>query len=154
MNKKLNCAVRFLLGSESDTSINIGLLLFRVVLGIFMLTHGWQKLSNFETLKLTFADPLGVGSALSLSMIIFAELGCSVLIILGLFTRLATLPLIFGMAIAAFVIHAGDGFVQKELPLLYSGMYAVLFFIGAGKYSLDRLLYNWWNKKYPLNSDE
>ena len=148
MNKNLNCTVRFLFGNEKENLKNIGLLLFRLAIGGFMLTHGWAKLSNFETMKLTFADPLGVGSALSLSMIIFAEFGCSLLIILGLFTRLAVLPLMFGMIIAAFVIHGGDPFSVKELSVLYLAVYVVLFFTGPGKYSLDRLLFGWWNKRY------
>lgn len=149
MNKKLNCTVRFLLGNENEYFKNIGLLIFRLVLGAFMLSHGWQKLSNFETLKSVFPDPLGVGSPLSLSMIIFAEFGCSLLIILGLFARLATLPLMFGMLIAIFVIHGNDPFSVKELPLLYLSMYAALFFTGPGKYSSDKLAFIWWNGKFP-----
>ncbi|MDL2290280.1 DoxX family protein [Paludibacteraceae bacterium OttesenSCG-928-F17] len=149
MNKNLNCTARFLLGNENNTLKNVGLLIFRLLVGVFMLTHGWAKLSSFESMKLVFPDPLGVGSGLSLSLIIVAEFGCSILIILGLFTRLAVLPLMFGMIIAAFVIHGADPFAVKELSLLYLGLYAALLFTGAGRYSADRLIFVWWDKKFP-----
>lgn len=119
---------------------NIGILLFRIVVGVFMLLHGWQKLENFTMLSAVFPDPLGVGSTASLVLIILAEFGCSVLIILGLFTRLATIPLIFGMIVAAFVIHGNDAFAVKELSLLYLSLYIALAFIGSGKISFDYLV--------------
>ena len=87
-----------------------------------------------------FPDPLGVGSTLSLGLIIFAEFFCSALIILGLFTRLATIPLMIGMIVAAFIIHGNDPFAVKELSLFYLSLYVGLIFTGAGKYSLDYLL--------------
>lgn len=127
-------------GLDKNVFHNIGLLLFRMVLGIFMLTHGWQKIENFQLMSAGFPDPIGVGSSASLVLIIFAEVGCSLLIILGLFTRIATIPLIIGMIVAAFVIHAGDPFSKIELSSLYLSLYVVLAILGPGKYSLDNLL--------------
>ena len=119
---------------------NYGLVIFRLVLGVFMLTHGWQKISNFDMLSTVFPDPLGLSSSISLSLIIFAEFFCSILLILGLSTRLATIPLIIGMSVAAFVIHGNDPFSTKELSLLYLLFYIGLLLTGAGKYSVDYLL--------------
>ena len=127
-------------GIENNTWSNIGLLIFRLVIGGFMLTHGLQKLNNFDMMSAVFPDPLGVGSTLSLGLIIFAEFFCSALIILGLFTRLATIPLMIGMIVAAFIIHGNDPFAVKELSLFYLSLYVGLIFTGAGKYSLDYLL--------------
>ena len=104
---------------------NYGLVIFRLALGVFMLTHGWQKISNFDMLSTVFPDPLGLSSSISLSLIIFAEFFCSILLILGLSTRLATIPLIIGMSVAAFVIHGNDPFSTKELSLLYLLFYRV-----------------------------
>jgi putative oxidoreductase len=125
---------------DSDIFRNIGLLLFRLVLGFFMLTHGWSKLVNFDLYSAGFSDPIGVGSSTSLILIIFAEFGCSILIILGLLTRLATIPLIIGMSVAAFIIHAGHPFSKIELSSLYLSLYVVLAFLGPGKISLDYAL--------------
>ncbi|MCE5332563.1 MAG: DoxX family protein [Bacteroidales bacterium] len=126
--------------NESKTVGNIGILIFRVVLGVLMLTHGWQKLSNFEMMSSVFPDPIGLGTTVSLSLIIFAEFFCSILIIFGLFTRLATIPLMIGMIVAAFVVHANDPFAVKELSFLYLSLYVALAFIGGGKFSIDYLL--------------
>ena len=80
---------------------DFGLLLFRLILGVFMLTHGWAKLSNFSEMSQGFPGMLGMSSSLSLSLIIFAEFFCSIALILGLLTRLAVIPLIIGLGIAA-----------------------------------------------------
>ena len=120
---------------------NYGLLFLRVTLGFFMLTHGWTKLSHFNEMSAAFPDPIGFGSTVALSLIVFAEFFCSIALIIGLFTRPATIPLIIGMSVAAFVAHAGLPFSGRELPLLYLSMYVVLLLTGPGKISLDSLIY-------------
>lgn len=139
MNKNMEKIVRILFGERKEIWLNTALIIFRVVIGVFMLTHGMQKLSNFDSLQSSFPDPIGLGSSFSLVLIILAEVGCSLLIILGAFTRLATIPLIFGMIVAAFIVHSGGGFSGRELPLFYMAMYIVLLITGPGAYSLDSL---------------
>ena len=119
-----------------------GLLLFRLILGVFMLTHGWAKLSNFSEMSQGFPPMMGLSSSVGLSLIIFAEFFCSIALILGLLTRLAVIPLIIGMGVAAFVAHAGAPFGGRELPLLYFAMYVVLLLTGPGKIALHTLVYN------------
>ena len=87
-----------------------------------------------------FADPIGMGMTLSLVMAVFAEFACSILIILGFGTRLATLPLLFTMLVAVTVVHAADPFAVKELAALYGIVYLTLTIAGAGKYSIDYLI--------------
>ena len=111
-----------------------------------MLTHGWGKLQmmlagNFDK----FPDPIGVGSSLSLVLIVVAEFVSPLLIILGLGTRLAAIPTIGGMAVAAFIVHGGDPWTlgagaSKEPAMLYLIPYLALAFTGAGKFSLDALI--------------
>jgi len=119
-----------------------GLLVLRLILGIFMLTHGWAKLSNFSEMSQGFPAMLGMSPTLGLSLIIFAEFFCSIALIFGFLTRLAVIPLIIGMSVAAFVAHAGAPFNGRELPLLYLAMYVVLLLTGPGKIALDTLIYN------------
>lgn len=120
---------------------SIGLLLLRVFLGFFMLfAHGWGKLMKFGVLSSKFPDPLGVGSALSLSLAIFAEVFCSLLLIVGLLTRVASVPLLMTMLVAAFVVHGGDPWKKKEFALLYAVPCLTLLFTGAGRYSVDAWL--------------
>ena len=89
---------------------------------------------------LIFPDPIGLGSTLSLILIIGAEVGCSLFVIVGAFTRLATIPLVFSMLVVIFVVHANDPFQMRELPFLYLSIYILLFFTGAGKISLDSII--------------
>jgi putative oxidoreductase len=117
-----------------------GLLALRVGAGACMIGHGWSKLLRFGELAGKFADPLGVGSAASLSLTVFAEFGCALLVIFGLGTRLAVLPILITMLVAAFVIHGDDPWSKKEFPLLYAVVWFALFLAGPGRYSLDYVL--------------
>ncbi len=119
-----------------------GIILFlRVFIGVLMMTHGLAKLNNFDQMANSFLDPIGWGSKMSLIMVIFAELGCSILLVLGLFTRLAIIPLLFSMSIAIFIAHAADPFSVKEMAVLYAGVYLVLLFTGGGTFAVDNLIY-------------
>lgn len=114
------------------------ILLLRITVAVFMITHAIPKMNKLLAGgEIQFPDPLGMGPAISLVLAVFAELFCSILIGFGLLTRLAAFPLIITMAVAAFIVHAGDPFKQKELSLMYLVLYIVLFFIGSGKYSVD-----------------
>jgi putative oxidoreductase len=124
----------------SDNSINFSLLLLRISLGGLMLPHGYTKLLNFATKSSTFADPFHIGGPLSLSLVIFAELFCSGLVVLGLMTRLATLPLIVTMGVALFYSHKGEIFGDGEHAALYLAGYIALLFAGPGKVSVDKLI--------------
>lgn len=123
---------------KGETS-SILLLLLRLFIGVMMFMHGWGKLTMFAEMSMKFPDPLGVGSTASLVLSLLAEVGCSGLLIFGVFTRLATLPLIFNMLVAIFVIHGGDTFQVKELAVMYLAVYVLLFFLGGGRYSLDNV---------------
>jgi putative oxidoreductase len=123
----------------SQNLLHIWLLVSRVLISVFMLTHGWPKLMRFfseESIK--FADPIGVGVIPSLLLAVFSEVVCSVFIILGLGTRAASIPLIITMLVAAFIVHADDPFARKEMALLYLFGYIMLLILGSGKYSIDR----------------
>ncbi len=118
--------------------VDLGLLIFRIGIAALTLTHGIPKLIKaFSGDEIRFADPLGMGEVVSFTFAIFAEFICSVLIILGLGTRLAAIPLIITMAVIVFIVHLSDGFGSQELPLLYLLGFLLLFFTGGGKYSLD-----------------
>lgn len=128
--------------------VDIGLLIFRIGISALMLTHGYPKLLRFfGSEEISFADPLGMGEVTSFTFAVFAEFVCSILIILGFGTRLAAIPLIGTMAVAALIVHMPDGFGRQELPLLYLFGFILLFFTGGGKYSLDWYLLSTKNKK-------
>ena len=130
-------------------AVNLGLLILRVGIAIFMLTHGWPKLMKLlEGGDIQFLDPFGLGAMPSFVLAIFAEVLCSILILLGFATRWATVPLIITMLVAIFIAHATDGFQRQELPAHYVMVYLFLLLVGPGKYSMDYFLSKRLNKKY------
>ena len=115
--------------------INLVLLLLRLSVGVFMLSHGMGKFPKlFGDDPVKFADPIGVGETASLALTVFAEVLCSLFLILGIATRLAAIPLLITMLVAVLFIHAADPIAVKEPALHYLLVYLVLLFAGSGKY--------------------
>jgi putative oxidoreductase len=127
--------------SARDRLYDIGLLLLRITVGCFMLTHGLGKLTMLMGKDpIQFADPFGFGMTASLALTVFAEVVCSFLIIIGLLTRLAAIPLLITMMVAFFYVHGADEFGVKELSGIYMVLYLFLIITGSGRYSIDHLI--------------
>jgi putative oxidoreductase len=121
---------------------DLGLLAIRLLSGGMMLTHGIPKFDRlFGEGPVKFADPFGLGPEISLGMVLFAEVGCSLLVMLGFKTRWATLPLLFTMLMAAFYAHGNDPFSDKELSLLFFTLFLSVLISGGGRFSLDHIRY-------------
>ena len=57
----------------------------------------------------------------------------------GLLVRIMVLPMIVAMGVAFFDIH--DALLpQGELSLIYLVVFAILYFVGPGKYSIDYVI--------------
>ena len=122
---------------------NFGIFVLRVSVGSLMLLgHGLPKLMNYHNSYDAFPDPLGMGSDISFFLTVFAEVVCSGALILGLFTRLAVLPLIATMLVAILVIHVDDPWSKKEFAIMYLLPYITLYFTGSGEYSMDKGVFN------------
>jgi putative oxidoreductase len=124
----------------STNSVNIALLILRVGVAVMMLVHGIPKLQMLFSGDIQFPGVMGMSPTISLAMAVFAEVVCSVLLLIGLFTRVAVIPLIITMLTAVFLIHGGDPFAKQELGIHYLIVYIVLFMLGSGKYSFDAIL--------------
>lgn len=132
-----------------DRLVDLAALFLRLFVGVMMLTHGIEKIMHFSSLESTFPDSIGLGSKWSLVMIILCEAGCSTLLVLGLFTRLAVLPLIFSMTIAAFFTFPEVKMSTAELPLMYLGIYVAIGLLGPCRYSADLCLRRFIQRKCP-----
>jgi putative oxidoreductase len=121
-------------------AVNFSMLILRVVFGALMFTHGWEKLNTFSAKKATFPDPLHVGHAVSLSLTIFAEAFCAALIVVGLLTRLAAIPLVFCMIVVVFVVMKDAPLHQNEMGIMFLTAFTAILFTGPGKYSVDHLI--------------
>jgi putative oxidoreductase len=125
----------------SPGNISLALLIGRVGFSGLMLTHGYPKLMQlFSGEPVSFASVLGLSATVSLVLAVFAEFICSVFIIFGYYTRLAAIPLIVTMTVAAFHIHGDDPLSVKEKSLLFLLFYVMLLLTGAGKYSIDHMV--------------
>ena len=138
-----------------DATASLGILALRLLIGLMMLIgHGIPKIQEFATRKELFYVPdffplRYMSSQLSLIAAITAEVGASLLIILGLATRPAAFLLAFSMVVAAFGFHgAAPWFVSppsvmdaKELGLLYLIPMIAIILSGSGAYSLDAAIY-------------
>ena len=73
------------------------------------------------------------------------EISGVVLLTLGLFTRLISIPLIVVMIVAIVTVHLGNGFSAGdngfEIPLYYMTFLIIFFSHGAGGFSLDRMIF-------------
>ena len=121
-----------------STRFNSGLLLFRIAISIMLMVHGVQKLNILFSSEIQFSDPIGLGSTVSLILVLFAEIICTIFIILGYKTRLAAIPPIILMIVAVFIVKAGTAFEVREIALLYLLSFMLIGLVGAGKYSIDK----------------
>ncbi len=138
---------------RQDLTNSIGLLVLRLGFGGYMAMHGWGKLQmvlagDFDQ----FGDPIGLGSSTSLVLVMLAEFVCSLLVMIGFATRIAAAPIVFAMAVAALVVHANDPWTMgpgasKEPALLFLAAFLTLIFTGAGKLSVDGLIWPWWREQ-------
>ena len=117
--------------------INLALLVLRIVISSMMLTHGGPKFLRLLDGNMKFGDPIGIGSEVSFLLVVFAEFFCSIFIILGLGTRLASIPLLITMLVALLIAHEADPILDHVNVLGYIVTYVILFFTGSGKHSLD-----------------
>ena len=123
-----------------DASVSRLLLTLRLFFGFLFLMHGIDKLANFEVLSYSFPDPLGMGSHLSLVLVILAEVFCALTFIGGFLFRISLLPMLFAMFIAFFYAHGGS-IADGELAFIYLCVFLLLLVTGPGRYSADYLIY-------------
>jgi putative oxidoreductase len=140
--------------SFSATPLNkdLGLLIIRLMVGILMAFYGYEKLIHFTEMAASEfwvknVSFLGLSGGIPLALTIFAELFCSIFLIIGLFTRFSLVVLMFCMAYIFLVIFPfsildkGDNGYHFNDAFVYFVIYLGLFFTGPGKYSLDQKIF-------------
>lgn len=133
---------KFFSSKLAPNSVNTGLFLIRAVFGIMLCVHGWQKLTGFSSMADSFPDPLHVSHPVSLGLTVFAEFFCSALVVLGLFTRLAAIPVVILMAVVTYVVNRHEALTAPghEMGILYLAAFVAILFAGGGRFSLDGLI--------------
>ena len=120
------------------STYHIGLFLLRFTFSAMMLFHGIPKLLNLIQGTLMKSDPIGIGVLATTVLVVIAEAICPMLIIIGYKTRLASIPVIITMGVAAFIVHGADPIGVKEKALLFLFAFVAIALLGAGKHSVDR----------------
>lgn len=131
---------RILSTKYSAGAFNFAMLVLRLGLGVLMLSHGYSKLIHFNGMKGSFINFLGLGPTLSLTLDIFAEFFCSIFLILGLFTRLAVIPILIAMSVALVKVHHGELFGAGERATIYLACSITILFCGPGRISVDGMI--------------
>jgi putative oxidoreductase len=128
---------------HSAGAFSAAMLLLRLSFGILMMHAGYYKLVHFNQIlhgPPPFMNFLGIGSSMSLALLVFAEFFCSMFLILGLFTRFAAIPLIIAMSVALFKAHNGQVFGDGQTVALFLTGYLVLLLVGPGRVSVDSMI--------------
>jgi putative oxidoreductase len=129
--------------------VDLALLVLRISVGLMMAwSHGLGKMKKLMAGgELKFADPLGIGMGPSLFLAGTTEFFASLALVIGVGTRLLSVPLAFTMVVAVFIVHADDPFKKQEFGLLYLTAYAVLMLAGPGRFSVDAWLTRRFNRE-------
>jgi putative oxidoreductase len=119
-------------------SISFGLLVLRIAALSLFLRHGWEKLSGYSTMVHHFPDPIHVGAHAGLAFALLSDGICSVLVLIGLATRLAAAVILTNLLVAFFFVHHAAYFSNShvELVALYIVIFATLLFTGPGRFSI------------------
>jgi putative oxidoreductase len=137
----MNLLNRIIAPRPSLRRLDSGLLLFRLLAGFALLrVHGWEKVVNYQEELRSIPDPFGLGATANLSIAIFSDVFCALLVMLGLFTRLASLSILGTTLVGLLFVHFNDAWHDKDVPLVYSIMFGIILLLGPGKYSLDGAL--------------
>lgn len=123
---------------------NTGLAFVRVILGLFLVYHGWEI---FDTAKMN--EYMGwdiFKKSSSMSVMVYmgkaAELVAGIMLVIGLLTRVAALILICTMLYITFFVGHGKIWYEDQYPFLFVLLGVVFFFVGGGKWSVDNLIFN------------
>lgn len=146
-------ARRFLINRSWNLN-DVALLIFRVMFGASLfLHHGWEKLTGFSRMAQHFPNPFHIGVYPTLAYATFADGICSLLVLLGLMTRIASLCILVNLAVVFFIVQRALSFSwlpgspprlqpgrELELVFVYLAGYLLLFLAGPGKFSLDGII--------------
>ncbi len=120
-----------------------GLALVRIIVGYFMIYHGWEVFSEEKMKPYLEWDSFKAFSSPALVVYTgkIAELVAGILLTIGLFTRLASIVLIFTMVYISFFVGHGKVWYEDQHPFLFVLLGLVFFFTGSGRLSADHLLF-------------
>ena len=132
--------------TTDNSLLQVAWLVVRVAVGLLMIHNGVDKLADVQGFADNVVAFIGLPAPVFFTYCAaYAEIIGSILLVLGLFTRLDAIVLLVTMLVAIYFHLKADGF--KIMPLETASLYALLFvsFLanGGGRFAIDSLLANW-----------
>jgi putative oxidoreductase len=116
---------------------DVALLFLRVTASVLvLLVHGLPKAIHYTSQLEAIEDPLHFGKTLTLGFAIFAEVVCPLLMIAGIATRLAALPIMLVCVIALGLVHREWTLDQGQFAWMLLIMFGTIAIAGAGRYRI------------------
>lgn len=152
--------------ARNPMTTDLGLLLIRGIVGWIFVYHGSQKLfgwfdgpgidgliEGIRGMGLPYLEP-----EVFAHIAAWSEFAGGILLIIGLFARLAVVPLAITMAIAVIKVHWPNGFALSqggiEFALLLGILCIGLLFTGPGRISFDGLFFGRFGRPRPLEFED
>lgn len=137
--------IYFMFSHIAEYSKSLSLFFARLIVAYGFYEPAMNKWSDINSVSAWF-ETLGIPfPTLNAYMAATTEIVGVVLLTLGLFTRIISIPLMVVMVVAITTVHLGNGFSAGdngfEIPLYYLLFLLIFFSHGAGKFSLDRKLF-------------
>lgn len=134
--------VRFADPFPSHQVFNLGMLFFRIAASLEMIfVHGFKKLGTGLGEAEKIPNPLHLPEVFNNAFAISANIFFPLLVLIGLFTRLATLPSLAVTLTGYFILHWNDAALVRDTPYIYSIIFLLILALGPGKYSIDNYIY-------------
>lgn len=124
--------------------VSLGLLFLRLIGGGLLMSGRagvWSSMIHNSGGFLS--DPFGLGGEASWMLTLFSEFLCTLLVMLGVFTRFTAVPPLVVMLVIALALPSGTAWSLRETYLFYALPFFVLTFTGPGDYSIDGRVAEW-----------
>ena len=127
----------------SEARWDKGVLLVRIIVAIFIIKAGFEIIDSvamngykewLTKVKVPFPVIMSYIGKLS-------EIICGFLLLIGLFTRIVSIILIINMFVITFIMLEGKIFGDNQHPFLFLLLFALFLFVGAGRWSVDYLIF-------------
>ncbi|MEO3404724.1 DoxX family protein [Mucilaginibacter sp. CAU 1740] len=140
----MNDIIKQLLYSDLGSALaNWGMFAFRILLAVELFrVHGMKKFRGNDGKPEVVPNPLGLPQFINNLVATLSDTVVPVLVILGVFTRLAVLPTIGITSVGYFVVHKNDSLEVRDVPYIYTICFLLLLATGPGSISIDHYLLN------------
>ena len=120
----------------------LALLVLRLALGTIMIAHGWQKIADHLHGITGVVQHMGLPAFMAY-LVVAAEFGGGILVLIGFLTRLAALAIFVDMLVASLKVHLLHGLFSSnggfEFPMACGAIAFALIFTGSGPIAIDWL---------------